>query len=74
MIVDVGMVDRRNEFEFRRCEWIIYGESELDLEFTALTTLDTVMNQRKRVIVFGYLVWCILGTVDQAFPFEEVII
>jgi hypothetical protein len=68
------MVDRRDELEFRRCEWVVYGESELDLEFTALTALDTVANERKRVIVFVYLVWSILGTVDLAFPFEEVII
>jgi hypothetical protein len=68
------MVDRRDELEFRRCKWIAYGESELDLEFTALTALDTGTNERKRVRVFGYLVWSILRTVDQAFPFEEVII
>jgi hypothetical protein len=68
------MVDRRDELEFRRCEWVVYGESELDLEFTALTALDIVKNERKRVIVFGYLVWSILRAVDLAFPFEEVII
>jgi hypothetical protein len=68
------MVDWRDEFELWWCEWVVYGECELDLEFTALLRLEIRINEIKQMSVFGYLVLCVLRTVDLAFPFEEVVI
>jgi hypothetical protein len=58
------MVDCREEFEKRWCEWVVDRKCELEVEFTALMLTNDVR----------YLVWSVLGAGDSAFPLKEVVI